>query len=256
MLKRKLGKFISFFFPGLIWKKKAVSQNNNKDSEALLRYAEELKVNKSFVEFGFGPFQYNSIGLTKQHYKGLLIDGTKSNCDQGNKIFKSLKLNVTAICHWITLESLKPIIDFVKRNDGRLGVLNIDIDGNDYWILKKLLLHFKPEIICVEYNASFLLKSITIPYTANFDRHKMHSSGFYHGASIAAFYNLLNQEYALVQNIAGLNLIFIRNDFLLDKYNTLSPEEAYLENPLRNKWSNSTSEEQWNKIKDLKFIEV
>ena len=256
MLKRILRKFIYFFFPHLIWKKKAISQNDNKDSEALLRYAEELKVNKSFVEFGFGPFQYNSIGLTKQHYKGLLIDGTKSSCDQGNKILKSLKLNVTAICHWITLESLEPIIDFVKKNDGKLGVLNIDIDGNDYWILKKLLLHFKPEIICVEYNASFLLKNITIPYAANFDRHKTHSSGFYHGASITAFYNLLNQEYALVQNIGGLNLIFVRNDFLLDKYKTLSPEEAYSENSLRNKWSNTTSKEQWNRIKDLKFIEV
>ena len=44
----------------------------------------------------------------------------------------------------------------VKKNDGKLGVLSVDIDGNDYWILKKLLIHFKPEIICVEYNASFL----------------------------------------------------------------------------------------------------
>ena len=92
MLKRKLGKLISFFFPGLIWKKKAISQNDNQESEALLRYAEELKIDKSFVEFGFGPFEYNSIGLTKQHYKGLLIDGTKLSCDQVNKIFKSIKL--------------------------------------------------------------------------------------------------------------------------------------------------------------------
>lgn len=256
MLKRKLGKLISFFFPGLIWKKKAISQSNNEESIALLNYAEELRIDKSFIEFGFGPFQYNSINLTKKNYKGLLIDATKSNCDHGNKIFKSLKLNTTAICQWITLESLEKIIDFVKKNNGRLGVLSVDIDGNDYWILKKLLNHFKPEIICVEYNASFLLKSISIPYMADFERHKIHSSGFYHGASITAFYNLLNKEYALIENINGLNLIFVRNDFLLDKYNALSPEEAYLENPLRNKWSNSTSKEQWNKIKDLKFIEI
>ena len=256
MLKSILKKFIYFFLPGLMWRKKAISQNDNQESEALLHYARELKVNKSFVELGFGPFQYNSIGLTKQNYKGLLIDGTKLSCDQGNKIFKSLKLNVTAICHWVTLENLEPIIDFVKKNDGKLGVLSIDIDGNDYWILKKLLIHFKPEIICVEYNASFLMKSVTIPYEANFDRHKANKSGLYYGASITAFYNLLNKEYALVQNIAGLNLIFIRNDSLMDKYKTLSPEKAYSENYLRNKWSNTTSKEQWQRIKDLKFIEV
>tara|TARA_B100000902_G_scaffold344415_1_gene349778 strand:+ start:404 stop:1174 length:771 start_codon:yes stop_codon:yes gene_type:complete len=256
MLKKILKKFISFYFPGLIWKRKAISQNDDKESQALLHYAEELKINKSFVEFGFGPFQYNTIGLTKRYYKGLLIDGTKLSCDQGNKIFKSLKLNVTAICHWITLENLEPIINFVKKNDGKLGVLSVDIDGNDYWILKKLLTHFKPEIICVEYNASFLMKSITIPYASDFDRHKTGNSGLYHGASITAFYNLLNKEYALVKNIAGLNLIFIRNDICLDKYKTLRPEEAYSENYLRNKWSNTTSKEQWKRIKDLKFIEV
>ena len=55
MLKKKLGKFISFFFPGLIWKSRAISQNDNQESEALLRYAEEFKIDKSFVEFGFGP---------------------------------------------------------------------------------------------------------------------------------------------------------------------------------------------------------
>ena len=141
MLRKILGKFISFVFPGL-WKNIASSQNNNKESLALLRYAEELEVDQSFVEFGFGPFQYNSVNLTKQNYKGLLLDGTKSNCDQANKIFKSLKLNVTALCHWITLENLKPVIDFVKKNDGKLGVLNIDIDGNDYWILKKTTTSF------------------------------------------------------------------------------------------------------------------
>ena len=95
--------------------KKSYSQNDNQESEALLRYAEEFKIDKSFVEFGFGPFQYNSIGLTKRHYKGLLIDGTKLFCDQVNKIFKSLRLNVTAVCHWITLENLNPIIDLQKK---------------------------------------------------------------------------------------------------------------------------------------------
>ena len=102
-------------------------------------------------------------------------------------------------------------------------------------ILKKLLTHFKPEIICVEYNASFLMKSITIPYAANFDRHKADNNGLYHGASITAFYNMLNKEYSLVKNIGGVNLIFIRNDIFLNKYKTLTPEKAYSENYLRNK---------------------
>ena len=108
----------------------------------------------------------------------------------------------------------------------------------------------------MEHNASFLLRSITIPYAADFDRHKAHSSGYYHGASITAFYKLLKQEYALIENIEGLNLIFVRNDVLLDKYKTLNSEEAFSENTLRNKMSNTTTKEQWNRIKDLKFVEL
>lgn len=100
------------------------------------------------------------------------------------------------------------------------------------------------------------MKSITIPYEADFDRHKAHSSGYYHGTSLKAYYNLLNKKYILVENIGGLNLIFIRNDVCLDRYKALTPEKAYSENYLRCKWSNTTSEEQWKGIKHLKFIEV
>lgn len=256
MIKRKIGKLFSFFFPGIIWKKKAMSQNNNKESKILLKYAQEIGIDRSFIEFGFGPFQYNSIDLTKQNFKGLLIDGNKTSCDNINKILKSLKLNTRAICHWISLKDLSPIIDFVKQNNDKLGLLSIDIDGNDYWILKELSKNFKPQIICVEYNASFQLKNITIPYSDDFDRHDHHKSGFYHGASISAFYNLLKGEYSLVENIEGLNLIFIRNDLMKIHYKALNPNQAYLENPLRNKWSRSKPKDQWEIIKNLKFIEV
>lgn len=256
MIRRVLKKIIGLLVPVLYWKMKASSQNDNKESFALLRYAEELRVDRSFIEFGFSPYEYNSVDLTKQKYKGFLLDGDKLNCDLANRIFRRLKLDVTARCHWITLESLDPLIDFVRENDGKLGVLNVDIDGNDYWILKELLLHFKPQIICVEHNASFGLRSVTVPYLADFERHKMHNSGWYHGASITAFSKLLKEEYTLIENIEGQNLIFVRRDVSSDRYSSVNAEEAYSECTLRNKWSGTAANEQWITIKDLEFIEV
>ena len=57
----------------------------------------------------------------------------------------------------------------------KLGVLSIDIDGNDYWILNEILsTKSNIEMIVVEYNASFLDKCITVPYDENFNRHIKH----------------------------------------------------------------------------------
>ena len=44
----------------------------------------------------------------------------------------------------------------------------------------------------VEYNSTFLNKSITTPYDENFERHDKHESGWYHGASLKAFIKLFN----------------------------------------------------------------
>ena len=52
-----------------------------------------------------------------------------------------------------------------------IGCLSLDIDGNDYWILKKIINeNICPEVIITEYNASFLDKSISVPYDESFDR--------------------------------------------------------------------------------------
>ena len=173
-------------------------------------------------------------------------------------IFKNLKFNTKAISQWIDLNSLAPIIGFYQENDNNLGVLNIDIDGNDYWILKALLQFIKPDLICVEHNASFGTRPITIPYIQNFNRHDYHESGLYHGASITAFCKLLEENYFLIENIAGLNLIFCKKEKLIKSSQRyiLIAENAHMEPLLRNKWSSSTSEIQWKIVENMPFIVV
>jgi hypothetical protein len=240
------------------WILEANSQNQNAESNSLIRWAQEFQCHKSFVEFGFEPFEYNSIGLTKLNYSGLILDGSSDNCQTANFIFKNLNFNTKAINQWIDLDSLDPIIDFYHENNNNLGVLNVDIDGNDYWILKELLKTIKPDLICVEHNASFGIRPITIPYIQDFNRHDYHKSGLYHGASITAFDNLLNKDYYLVENIAGLNLIFLKKENLIKcgSIYALDVIKSHAEPVLRNKWSSSTTETQWEKIKNMPFVEV
>ena len=55
---------------------------------------------------------------------------------------------------------------------------HIDLDGNDYWIIKVLdLKTFNPDILILEYNAVFGPdKCISIPYENNFNRFDAHYS--------------------------------------------------------------------------------
>jgi hypothetical protein len=257
----KMRKFITSQLKKLIsqehiWRYRCKSQNNNEEAEYLLWLGNHIEASKSFVEFGFGVYEFNSVELVKSGYRGLLIDASQPSCDLANQIFEKLRLNVTAVPHWIEIDSLVPIIDFVKALNGDLGVLNIDIDGNDFWILRRLIEQIHPEIICVEHNASFGLRPISTPYKPNFDRMLEHPSGMYHGASIAAFCILLQGEYSLVKNIAGLNLIFVRNDKLKSPLKVLTPSEGWSEHVLRNLWHRSTAQQQWEQIKHLDYVEL
>ena len=115
-----------------------------------------------------------------------------------------------------------------------------------------------PEIIVVEYNSTFLNKSITVPYIKDFERFKMHNSGFYHGASLVAFDKLLrSKNYSLVKVIGGLNAFFINKQILKKSgLKKLTARKIKQENVRRKKISNMSSKKQFEKISHLKFIKV
>ena len=96
----------------------------------------------------------------------------------------------------------------------KLGLLSLDIDGVDYWVLKELST-LNPSIVICEYNSLFgEKKSITVPYKENFIRSKEHYSNLYYGASIQAFIDIMKtKNYFLIgTNTAGNNAFFVRKD--------------------------------------------
>ncbi|MER9756688.1 hypothetical protein NKJ46_25205 [Mesorhizobium sp. M0166] len=151
---------------------------------------------------------------------------------------------------FITLDNIKDL----GTHFPQLGVLSVDVDGNDYWFLEALLPE-RPGVIVVEYNASFGLNPVTVPYDPSFDRAAKHESGWYHGASITALTQLCNSHgYKLVAvSGAGGNLFFLPQSAALPG---LEPEEAYRESALRNRWSGTTAKDQWERIKHMPFVTV
>ena len=230
------------------------SQNHNKENIFLKKLSKKIK-NKSFIEIGFHYLEFNSVGLIEKGFSGLLVDGgRKLNILIMKIILFMINKKVNVKNFFVTKTNVKYLLK--KR---KYGCISLDIDGNDYWITKKILEngHF-PDIFIVEYNASFLNFPITVPYKENFDRFEMHKSGLYHGASLMAFIKLFKKyNYKLIKTVGGVNAFFINSNFFnKNNLKELSFKQGYKEGFLRNKWSNSNAKHQYNQIKNLPFDKV
>jgi hypothetical protein len=109
------------------------------------------------------------------------------------------------------------INEVIKKNLKNLevGLLSVDIDGNDYWIIEHIKC-VKPYIIVCEYNAILGdKKMLTVPYNEKFNRTSEHYSNLFFGASINALRDLMNKKgYSFIgTNSNGANAFFIRSNY-------------------------------------------
>jgi hypothetical protein len=125
-----------------------------------------------------------------------------------------------------TIDAVSAFVDRDNVNDlirgagvpGDIGLLSIDIDGNDYWVLDAIDC-VAPRILVAEYNSLFgPERAVTVPYDAGFVRGEKHYSHLYWGASLAALARAADAKgLALVGgNRAGNNAFFVRRDLIGD----------------------------------------
>ena len=201
---------------------------------------------KTFIEFGVEDYEESNTKflLEARNWEGLVFDSSQIFIDLIKKKDFYWRNNLMAVNAFITAENID---DLIKQNFQfkEVGLMSIDIDGNDYWVWKAIET-CKPAIVVVEYNARFgCEKSVSIPYKKNFNRISEHPSSIYFGASLMALYKLGKEKgYSLVgTNLNGNNSFFIRDD-LIKKNNhikTFTPEQCFHTNSfneLRNKKGN------------------
>ena len=199
---------------------------------------------RTFVEFGFHPIEFNCVAFAMDPtWSGLLIDGSKRQVDDARSLWPS---RLEFVQRFLTLDNL----NFIRDRFLQLGVLSIDVDGNDYWFLKALI-DTKPTVISVEYNSTLGFEPITVLYDESFDRHEKHDLGWYHGASLTALTKLCAEHgYGLAAGSDGsCNAFFTRDG-------NLKPENVWKPNTMRAQRSGIPHEKQWDKIKHLPFVTV
>jgi hypothetical protein len=216
-------------------------QGQSDESRILLDLATAQRAPKTFVEFGFHPVEFNCAALAQHRdWRGLLIDGNERQVADARAVLPN---RIDVQHRFLTLDNL----DFIADKFPKIGVLSIDVDGNDYWFLE-LLIGLTPTIISVEYNSSFGQEPITVPYDPAFDRHEKHPSGWYHGASLTALADLCAKNgYGLAAVAEGGANAFFTKDGALD------PISAWKPNLMRYSLSGKSHDMQWQTIKHLPF---
>ncbi|HTS43352.1 MAG TPA: hypothetical protein VMH01_03075 [Puia sp.] len=171
--------------------------------------------NKIFVEFGVENYTESNTRflLINNNWSGLVIDGDKKNIRFIKSDYIYWKYDITAYHSFITKKNINQLIH--QYTDCRdIGLLSIDVDGNDYWIWEAIDV-IEPRIVICEYNSAFgVQKKVSVPYADYFVRTKAHYSNLYFGASLAAFCHLAEKKgYDFIGTAdPGVNAFFVRKD--------------------------------------------
>ena len=186
--------------------------------------------NMRFVEFGVETFSEANCRFLLQHrnWKGLVMDGSAEKVAALMASPLYWMYDITGKDTFVTCENINAVIEEAGF-DGPLGLLSIDIDGNDYWVWEALSVA-DPAIVVCEYNAILGdTRPLTIPYSPAFRRFDAHYSGLYFGASIAALCHLAAKKgYSFLgTNANGINAFFVRNDLVPSVLALIETRTAY-----------------------------
>lgn len=144
--------------------------------------------NGTFVDIGGGDGFYlsNTKHLKNLGWSGFTLDKENGDC--------------------VTVENVMDELGFMR------DIISIDIDGNDYWIIDKILKYdaLCPHVIIAEFNASYT-DSRTIKYNPD----HVWAGDDYYGFSFNAGVKLAEKHgYKVIFQIANMNMIMVREDLI------------------------------------------
>lgn len=220
--------------------------------------------NKIFIEFGVENYTEANTRflLFNNNWRGLVIDGSRQNIRFIKNDFIYWKYDLTAYHDFITAENINKLIaGFTNCRD--IGLLSIDIDGNDYWVWDAIEV-VNPRIVICEYNAVLGdTEKVAVPYNPDFEQSKAHYSNLYYGASLPALCHLAEKKgYDFIGTAStGVNAFFIRKDIssVFKKYSAAGGYHQSVNRPSKNKNGKLNflpHSERLNVIKDMKIIDV
>jgi hypothetical protein len=217
-----------------------------------------------FIEFGVQNYVESNTRflLMNDNWSGLIIDGDPESIEFVKRDPSFWRYDLQAVARFIDRDNINELFEAAGFT-GEIGLLSVDIDGNDYWVWEAIHV-VDPVLVTVEYNSVFGAEhAVTIPYDPKFYRTRAHYSNLFWGASLKALCLLAEKKgYAFVGcNSAGNNAHFVRTD-KVGKIPVRSAEQGYVESKFRESRDQNgnltfvRSKKRLETIKDMQVFDV
>ena len=206
------------------------------DEDGIIQYlVNKLPIeNETFIELGVENYEESNTRflMLNNNWQGMVLDGCRGDIRALQKDPIYWQYDLQAKATWITRKNIDTVLCQSEFSPD-VGLLSIDIDGNDYWIWEAIQ-SIRPRIVIAEYNGLFKLAPVAVPYVDDFNRTSAHHSNLYYGSSLAALHALaIKKGYILVgSNFWGHNAFFIRSD-IVGEFKSLEAREAYVTSKFR-----------------------
>jgi hypothetical protein len=178
--------------------------------------------------------------MMNDNWSGFVMDGSIENINKLKAQYYYWRHDLNAEAVFITRDNINSLIAAQNFTED-VGLLHIDLDGNDYYIWSAITV-IKPIIVIVEYNSLFGVdRPISVIYDAGFIRSNAHYSTLFWGSSLLSLYNLANKKgYSFIGcNSAGNNAYFVRNDKLNENIKTVSVNDGFVQSKYRESRDNN-----------------
>ncbi len=187
--------------------------------------------NRRFLEIGAGDgLENNTAYLLASGWSGTWIEADPARAaailDNCRAPIAQERLAVVGAA--VTPEN----VDELVRDSGLSGdidLLSLDIDGNDYHVLRALEA-VRPRVAVLEYNASYRPPA---RWVMEYDAAHRWDGTNYFGASLCSFHDAMTERgYVLVGcNLPGTNAFFVRADLALDLFESPFDPATHYEPP-------------------------
>lgn len=189
--------------------------------------------NKVFIELGIGDgLENNTLALLFDNWKGLWVDSSSESIKRIRKFYATIiKIGqLKVVKEFLTADNINELL-LTNTYSRDIDLLSIDIDGNDYHILRAIK-SINPRVIVLEYNAKF---SPPLIFCMDYQKEHKWLGDDCQGASLK-FLEMNLPEYCLVGcNITGSNAFFVKKELVEDKFfspftaeNHYEPSRYYL----------------------------
>ncbi len=192
--------------------------------------------NKTFIEFGVEDYSESNTRflMMNDNWSGFVMDGSNKNINKLKSQYYYWRHDLAAQAVFITRDNINSLIAEQNFQED-VGLLHIDLDGNDYYVWKAINV-INPVIVIVEYNSLFGIdRPISVIYDDGFVRKNAHYSNLFWGTSLLSLNNLAREKgYSFIGcNSAGNNAYFVRNDKLNSKVKSVSLADGFVQSKYR-----------------------